>query len=29
MAVDEAPRPLTKVTPFDGRNWEQAAADLT
>jgi len=27
-ALDEAQRPLANVTPFDGRNWEQAAADL-
>ena len=28
-ALDDEPRPLASVTPFDGRNWEQAAADLT
>jgi hypothetical protein len=27
-ALDERPRPLASVTPFDGRNWEAAAAGI-
>jgi hypothetical protein len=27
-ALDDEPRPLASVAPFDGRNWEQAAEGL-